>query len=274
MSNVRPNYVFFGSPKFAVAVLKPLIDAGMEPAALVANPARPKGRKKILTEPLTKQFIKDLNLPVVVYQPENPKDIVVALTELKPDFFVVAAYAKIIPKEVLVLARLGAIGIHPSLLPKYRGASPIQSALLAGEEDSGVTAYLLDEKMDNGPILDRRGAKVKDLNYEEAEEKLGTLGGEMLVALVPKFMTGELMAEPQDSAAATFTKKFTAEDGFIDMEKSTAEEILRKIRALNPEPGAWTVEKGKRMKLLDAEINDGHLQLKKIQLEGKKPRLL
>src|SRR3989344_1484516 len=267
------TYVFFGSPKFAVAVLKPLIDAGIVPAVLVANPARPKGRKKILTEPLTKQFVKDLNLATTVYQPENPKDITAPLSELKPDFFVVAAYAKIIPREVLSAARLGAIGVHPSLLPKYRGASPIQSALLASEEDSGVTCYLLDEKMDSGPILGQRKLGVKNMGYEEAEEKLGALGGEMLTALVPKFMKGELIAEPQDSAAATFTKKFTTEDGFVAMEKSTAEEILRKIRALNPEPGVWTLKEGKRVKLLDAEVKDGRLQLKKIQLEGKKPRL-
>ena len=128
--------------------------------------------------------------------------------------------------------------------------------------------------MDNGPVLDQRKLKVNDTNYEEAEDKLGALGGEMLVELIPKFLKGELVLKPQDGSAATFTKKFTTEDSFVDMEKDTPKVILRKIRALNPEPGAWTILNGKRMKLLDAEIKDGRLYLKKIQIEGKKPRQL
>lgn len=280
------KYVFFGTPEFATSILGKLITEGFMPSAVVCNPDRPVGRKKIVTKPPTKILAE--KYAILVFQPEDMIDLKAEnykLKALKPDFFVVAAYAKIIPKEVLGIPRLGTIGVHPSLLPKYRGASPIQSAILNGEAETGVTLYLMDEKMDNGPIL---GLRTLDLGlsetYETLLKKLAELGGDLLVETLPKFLAGEIVPEPQDRSQATFTKKFTAEDGFVnpeDLESAengknpeNAKTIERKIRALNPEPGVWTLRNGKRLKLLEAWIENGKLILTKIQIEGKKPETL
>ena len=176
---------------------------------------------------------------------------------------VVAAYAKILPQEVLEIPRLGTIGVHPSLLPKYRGASPIQSAILQGEEETGVALFLLDEKVDHGLVLADTKLQIENRNYEELEKVLAELGGELLVKTLPKFVKGEVNPLPQNEAEATFTRKFKTEDGFIEPDNLTAaeggadlekaEEIERKIRAFYPEPGAWTILNEKRTKLLSAD---------------------
>jgi methionyl-tRNA formyltransferase len=139
------RYVFFGTPRFAEIVLRKLLDAGMPPVALVCNPDRPVGRKKIVTSPPTKTLATNNRTPIEILQPEKLDEAFMEqLQTLRPDFFVVAAYAKIIPKAVLAIPRLGTLGVHPSLLPKYRGASPIQSVILNGERETGVTIYAMD----------------------------------------------------------------------------------------------------------------------------------
>src|ERR1700690_3293179 len=140
------KYVFFGSPRFAAIVLQKLIDGGIAPAAGVCNPDRPVGRKKIVTPPPVKTLVVSTSSEIDILQPEKLDDMFTKrLAAIEPDFFVVAAYAKIIPANVLAIPRLGTIGTHPSLLPKYRGASPIQAALLGGDAKTGTTLYLMDE---------------------------------------------------------------------------------------------------------------------------------
>ncbi len=273
------NYVFFGSPDFAAVILEKLISAGFVPAAVVCNPDRPVGRKKVLTAPPVKQLITNGKWQIEIFQPEALSSLISRLSSLKPDFFVVAAYSKIIPKEILAIPRLGTIGVHPSLLPKYRGATPIQSAILNGDAETGVTLYLTDEKVDHGPILENRKWKIGNSTYEQLHDALAKLAGELLVETLPKFLKGKIKPAEQNHAEATFTKKFTTEDAYVkpeDLEKAKKEggeiaiQIDRKIRALNPEPGTWSVDKGKRIKLLEAEIIDGKLRIKKIQKEGGK----
>lgn len=190
------------------------------------------------------------------------------------DFFIVAAYAKIIPKEILAIPRLGTIGVHPSLLPKHRGATPIQAAILNGDPETGVTLYLLDEKVDHGPIIATKNLKLKTQNYIELMRELAEAGGDLLVETLPKFIEGEIAPRLQDETQATYTKKFVTEDGYVDMEKDDPMLIERKVRALNPEPGAWTILNGRRVKILEAELENGKLRLKKIQAEGKNPQLV
>ncbi len=273
------NYIFFGTPEFAAIILEKLIAAGFPPAAVVCNPDRPVGRKKVIAKPPTKILAEKYNIPVL--QPED----IIDLKALKSDVFIVAAYAKIIPKEILDIPRLSAIGVHPSLLPKYRGASPIRGAILGGETETGVTLYLMDEKVDNGPIVAASHLPLATgETYETLLKKLAELGGNLLAEALPKFLAGEITPQPQDRSQATFTKKFTTEDGFInhrDLELAERGEnpeqaaaIERKIRALNPEPGVWTMRNGKRVKLLETQIQDGKLLLTKIQIEGKKPKVL
>ena len=280
------NYVFFGTPRFAEIILKTLITAGMPPVAVVCNPDRPVGRKKIVTPPPVKSLVIGHRTPnIEILQPEKLDDSFKAkIRELKPQFAIVAAYAKIIPKSVIELFPKGTIGVHPSLLPKYRGSSPIQSVILAGEETAGVTLYMLDEKMDHGAILENRKLKIENRSYLELEKELAEIGGELLVETLPKFITAEIKPQPQNEAAATFTKKFTTEDGFVsdtDLGRAQsgedsvlANEIERKIRALTPEPGVYTIKNGKRIKFLEAEVREGKLMLKKIQIEGKNPQAI
>lgn len=270
------DFVFFGTPKFAAIILEKLIKAGFSPALVICNPDKPVGRKKIITSPPTKILAEKHGIKV--RQPEK-----LEINGIKADFAVVAAYAKIIPKEILDFFPKGVIGVHPSLLPRYRGPSPIQSAILAGEKETGVTLYLLDEKVDHGPILARDKLQILNSdNYESLSLKLAELGGKLLAETLPKFLNGEIKPQPQNEAEATYTKKITTENAFVKPEELrlaqetggvSAQDIYLKVKALNPEPGVWTVQNNKRVKILEADLDvEGKLKFKKIQIEGKKPK--
>lgn len=290
------KYVFWGSPEFSRIILKKLIEANFIPSAIVCNPDKPVGRKKIITPPPVKSFIikhKTWNMDVL--QPEKlDKNFMVNVSSFMPDIFIVAAYSKIITKEILAIPRLGTIGVHPSLLPKYRGSSPIQSVILNGEEKTGVTLYLMDEKMDHGPILTNNELPVRQAsfdstqdkqianrdNYENLMKKLAELGGDLLVKILPKFIAGEIEPKTQDESLVTYTKKFKTEDAYIEPKNledalknggEVAYKIERMVRALNPEPGAYTFINNKRTKILDAVIESNKLKLRIIQKEGKSP---
>ncbi len=279
----KSNFVFFGTPEFAAIILKKLIEGGFPPAVVICNPDRPTGRKKIITPPPTKVVAERHGIRVLQPEKLEVEDLKLEIGEI--DLAVVAAYAKIIPQKILGIPHLGTIGVHPSLLPKYRGPSPIQTAILNGDEETGVTIYLLDEKVDRGQIVSSVKCQVSsNETHETLLKKLAELGGSLLVEVLPKFLNGEIKPQPQNESGATYTKKFTAEDGFVAPEdlgaaasgpnSETALVIERKIRALNPEPGVWTIQNGKRTKILEAEITDGKLNLKKIQVEGRKPRFV
>lgn len=284
------KYVFFGSPEFAATIIKKLINDGNPPTAVVCNPDRPVGRNKVITPSPVKRAIvdlpEDLKNKVKILEPEKlDSGFISELKAIGADFFVVAAYAKIIPKEVLDIPRLGVIGVHPSLLPRYRGASPIQSVLLNGEKETGVTLYLVDEKVDHGAVIGSKSCVIEQSDeYESLMKKLAELSGDFLTETLPIYEQGRIKPKVQDETKATYTKKFTTEDGFIplselrdactnDSSKFTYA-IFNKIRALNPEPGVWTLLDGnteKRVKILEAGIIGKRLLIKKIQVEGKLP---
>jgi methionyl-tRNA formyltransferase len=277
------KYVFFGTPRFAAIILEKLIGAGMPPVALVCNPDRPVGRKQIITPPETKTLvISNQTLGIKIFQPEDPSLLMSSVKALMSDFFIVAAYAKILPKEILEIPKLGTIGVHPSLLPKYRGPSPTQSVILADEKETGVSLFLMDGRVDHGPVISHQTLVISgEDNYETLEGELARLAGDLLIETLPKFAKGETIPLPQDESQATYSKKFTSEDTFIspeDLELATsgaspekAVEIHRKTRALNPEPGVWTTKNGKRFKLLETGLQNYKLLLKRIQEAGKKP---
>ena len=270
------RYVFFGTPDFAAVILEKLIKAGFVPEAVVCNSDKPIGRKKIITPPPTKISAQKYNIPVL--QPEILANHKSQITNYKPDLFIVAAYAKIIPEEILKIPRLGVIGVHPSLLPKHRGPSPIQSVILSGEAETGATLFLADEKADHGLIFAQRKLEFSILNSQflKLQQSLAELGGDLLIETLPKFIKGEIIPLPQDESHATYTKKFITEDGYVDLQKNEPTVIERKIRAFNPEPGVWTMmeikSEKKRVKLLESELVDGRLKLTKIQVEGGKPQ--
>ena len=177
---------------------------------------------------------------------------------LKPDICIVAAYGKIIPKDYLDVPKYGFLNIHPSLLPKYRGPSPCQYAILNGDKETGVTIMKLDEEMDHGGIVAVEKLKIKDLSLNSRElcEKLFQTGAELLVKIIPDYIEGKIEPTPQDHSQATYTKKLTFQDGKIDWSEP-AEKIINKIRAFNPEPGAWTqLLNGKILKIINADISE------------------
>lgn len=267
------TYAFFGTPEFAAIVLEKLIAAGLPPSVAICNPDKPTGRKKTVTPPPAKVTAEKHAIRVM----QPPKLDTAEFEGKEFDFFVVAAYGKIIPEKVLRIPKLGAIGVHPSLLPKHRGATPIQATILSNERETGVTLFLMDEQIDHGPILAQRKIEgVQNMNYEELHNKLAEIGGDLLIETIPKYLKGEFTLHPQNETEATYTKKIAIEDAYVDLEKDEPKWIERKVRALNPEPGVWTLQriqdKTKRMKILEAELKDGKLILKKVQFEGKKPQ--
>ncbi len=276
------RYVFLGTPAFAAVILGKLIDAGLPPVALVCNPDRPVGRKQVLTPPETKKLVVNKKLPIKIYQPANKEELLALSPTLSgmADFGVLAAYALIIPDSFIQSFKSGILGIHPSLLPKYRGASPVQSAMLAGEKTTGTTLFMLDNEVDHGPIVAGRELEIGNSYYQELAEELAGTSAELLVEILPDFSEGKLIPQKQNHSLATMSKKFRTEDAYIepdDLEQARggdllkAKEILQKIRAFNQEPGAFTFIEGKRTKLLRARIDDGKLFLEKIQKEGKDP---
>lgn len=284
------KFVFFGTPEFASIILEKLIKANLIPMAVVTNPDRPVGRKKILTTPAVKIGIRNWELGIgnniEILQPEKlDSDFINQLKKYNAEIGILAAYGKIIQKEIINTFPKGIIVVHPSLLPKYRGATPVQSALLAGETETGTTLILMDEKVDHGAILANNKWQIAiNDNYETLTKKLAELSGDLLVETLPKYLSGEIEPVPQNHSLATYTKKFTNEDGLIEESSlqsaengeviSTTKNIYNKIRALNPEPGIWTLKDGRRMKLLEADLIDRKLVLKKIQFEGKKPKTI
>ncbi|MEX2054367.1 MAG: methionyl-tRNA formyltransferase [Candidatus Colwellbacteria bacterium] len=277
------KYVFFGTPEFADIILQKLIEADMAPVGVVCNPDRPAGRKKVITPPPTKLTAKEHGINV--FQPETKDELLELSTKISGDvdFAVVAAYAKIIPQGVIDNFKLGIIGVHPSLLPEYRGASPIQSVILAGEDKTGTTLFMIDAGVDSGPILTQRKIDIEDKNYEQSLRDLALLSAKTLIEILPDFTKDSISPLPQDDAKATYTKMFEMADAKVqqnDLEKAMggdvkkANEIERKIRALNPEPGTFSIIDGKRTKLLRARIESNKLVLEEIQREGRRPEVV
>jgi methionyl-tRNA formyltransferase len=278
------KFVFFGTPRFASIVIGRLIEKGFPPVAVVTNPDRPIGRKKIVTPPPVKKTCLKINPHIPILQPEKlDENFLIKIREINADFFLIAAYGKILPKELLEIPRLGTIGVHPSLLPYLRGATPIQSAILSGLSKTGISLFLVDKKMDHGPIISQEKLDIHSHdNAESLSDRLAILGADMVASLIPEIKNMNLTE--QDESEATFTGKISTDDAYIEPEelkkaeegnKEFAEMIDRKIRAYSPEPGAWTIRDNKRVKLLDAELkNDGSLKLKSIQVEGKKPIII
>ncbi len=255
--------IFFGTPEFAVPVLKALIDTGYVVAAVITKPDEPVGRKQILTPPPIKSWImkhETWNIPIL--QPKKlDKEFTFQVSSFKPDLIVVAAYGKIIPKEILDIPSHGTLNVHPSLLPKYRGASPIQYAILNGDKETGITIMEIDEEMDHGPILVNSKLPIADSDtYETLSKKLAELGAKLLVKTIPDYFLGKIETIEQDHSKATYTKIIKKEDGKIDFKKS-AEEIERMTRAYYPWPTTWAVwrqqeakNKKRVLKILEIEL--------------------
>lgn len=270
----NPKFIFFGSTDFSVIILEELAAAGYIAQLIVCAPDKPIGRKQIVTPPPVKVWAEENNISV--FQPSSFKNVepsnlparIVKAGFNETDIFIIASYALILPKEILDIPKKGVLNIHPSLLPKYRGPSPIQYAILKGESETGVTIMLTDEKMDHGPIITQRklpliksqittdnqwksvdqSVEISELTYYELHDQLAHLGGKLLVQTLPKYLMGEIKSIPQDHSKATFSKILKKEDGHIDWKKP-AQEIERRIRAFIKWPTSYTFWKHNNKKI-------------------------
>jgi len=262
---LKPRIIFFGTPGLGVQVLEKLIFAGFKPIAVVTRVDKPVGRGQKPTPPPVKIIAEKYKITVL--QPNKLKDnqeIISNLKTFSPELFIVTAYGRIIPKEILDMPKFGVLNIHPSLLPKYRGASPIQSAILAGEKETGVTIILLDEEMDHGPIIAQKKIRLSGTeNAEDLRKKLGDVGAKLLIKTIPAWIEGKIKPKEQNHQEATFTKMLTKNDGYIDLDNPPdPEKFSLMVRAFYPWPGTWTKWQNKIIKFLPQGL---------IQPEGKQP---
>lgn len=247
--------IFFGTSKFGIPILDELRCAEYKIETIVTALDASAGRGLELHESVIKNWAKQANTKLL--QPENLNDIFFS-EELKskdPEIFIIAAYGKIIPKEILEIPKYGTINVHPSLLPKYRGASPIQNAILNGDKKTGVTLILADEQMDHGPIIAQEKTYLTEKDDNESlSQRLASVAAEMIIKTLPKLIEGRIKSIEQEHDKASYTKIITRKNGQIDWNKS-AEEIERMTRAYHPWPGTFTfLPDGKRLKILEAEI--------------------
>jgi len=286
--------VFMGTPKFGAIILEKLIKEGYKPDLVVTETDKAKGRKQTIVPSPIKTTAQNFNIPV--FQPEKNEDLKSKIESLKPDLTIVAAYGRILPKEILEIPKHKSLNIHPSILPKYRGASPIQYTILNNDQKSGVTIILMDEKMDHGKIISRISCHVPEkITYEQLSLQMAELGGDIIVDTIPKWINNEIDPKTQNEEEASYTKILKKEDGKINWEMP-AVQIERKVRAFNPWPGTWTLWDKARLRILKARVfkfpvkkkypigqilvvpqneaavqcNEDFLVLEELQLEGKK----
>jgi methionyl-tRNA formyltransferase len=297
MDSGRVKVIFFGTPGFAEVILEKLIEAEYDISAIFTQPDKKTGRKQeVVFSPV--KFLA-LEKDLKIYQPDNliSPEVIENIKELNPDLAIVAAYGKILPKSILDIPRCGCINVHASLLPKWRGASPIQNAILAGEKETGVTLILMNEKMDEGEIIDREKTNIeKTENLATLSKRLASIGSELLIENIPSWIAGKTKTEKQDGKLATYCPPIKKKDGKIDWNHS-AEKIFRRFLAFQPWPGIWTEIKAKngskRLKLVEiiadlqqdggedvgkvvkydqraaVQTGKGKIVLEKVQLEGR-----
>ncbi len=287
-----------GTPEYVVPPLDALLAADYaKVVGVYTQPDRPSGRGGAITSPAVARHCSGRGLPL--FQPTSLRNAAAQrqLAELEPDVVVVAAYGRLLPEEVLSIPRYGCLNIHPSLLPRHRGPSPVVTALLEGDRTTGVTIMVVDAGMDSGPVVVQATAEVgEEETATDLTFRLFRVGGELMASILPQWVAGELTPVEQDESQATFTRKITKQDGEADW-SFTAEVLARRLRAFDPWPGLYTVWNGKTLKLTKVRAvagdtkaagragavvvtegngvgvltGDGVLGLDEVQLEGRRP---
>lgn len=295
MAHTNMKFVFIGTSKFAAIILDNLVKGNYKPSLVISAPDKPIGRKKIITPPDAKVIA--LKHGIFVIQPIKIREAEAEIKKINPDYIILTAYGQLIPKSILDIAKFGAFNIHPSLLPKYRGASPIQSAILNNNKTTGVTIYLMDEKLDHGPILSQKTINIEaKIGYFQLLEHLAELGSKMLLESIPKIISGNRQLKAQDETKASFVRILSKEDGHIKWNK-TADEIERQIRAYENWPESYAFWDAKSLKIIKASVKilpvkseypfgkavvspenelliatkENYLKVEMLQIEGKKP---
>jgi methionyl-tRNA formyltransferase len=290
----KPRILFMGTPEFAVQALTGLVKHGYPVIGVVTQPDRPKGRGRATAPSPVKILADDLGL--TLFQPDKVwhPSFLETFRDLAPDLVIVAAFGQILPKEIILGPKLGCINIHPSLLPKYRGAAPINWALIRGEEKTGVTIMRMDEGVDSGAILLQEETPIGPSEiYGMLHDRLAKMGAELLLIALAMLQAGTLQPQPQDDLLATTAPRLSREDGLIRWENDHRS-IVSLIRGLSPNPCAYTTIDGKQMKIFIASAEtvsvtespgmvagetaaglrvaagNGYVLLQELQLEGKK----
>jgi methionyl-tRNA formyltransferase len=288
----RFRIVFMGTPEFACPTLQALVDRGEEVVAVVTQPDRPKGRGQQLAPPPVKELAQRHGIPVLQPVKVRQPEVVEQLKELAPDLIVVVAFGQILPKSVLEIPRHGCINIHASLLPRWRGAAPINWCLIGGDTETGVTTMQMDVGLDTGDMLVKRTIPIgPDDDARTLHDKLSLLGAEALGETLDLLAAGRLVAEKQDDALTCYAAMLKKEDGELDWSRP-ATELRNRIRGMNPWPGTFTFWDGKLVKVfrggegagsgqpgtvlragrdgIEVACGSGSLVLAELQLEGKK----
>lgn len=267
-------FAFFGTDAFSVTVLEQLKASGILPTLVVTAPDRKQGRGMQLTAPAAKVWAESQIKPIPVFQPEVLNHEAVAkLSEQTWDFFIVTSYGIIVPQTIIDIPAHGILNVHPSLLPKHRGATPIETAMMEDEKETGVTVMLVDKKMDHGPILTQEFVSFKSWPAKpEVSTTLAEIGGTLLTETIPLYLSGDITPQKQDHSFATFTKKIKKQDGELSsLDKASARENYLKYLALQPWPGTFFFdEQNKRIKITKARYKNNEFIIEKVIPEGKK----
>lgn len=261
----KTNFAFFGTHHVSALTLHFLKEKGFMPSLIVSSPDKPQGRKMLIVPTLVKQWAEENNIKCIQPEKLNKEDF-----ENDFDLFLVVAYGKIIAEEILNIPKYGSFNVHYSLLPKYRGASPIESAILNGDTETGISIQKMVYKMDAGPIV---AQEHKTIGFDEKSEELrGQLiedGAKLLIETIPHILDGSITETPQDEALATHCKKIKKEDGLIDLNEN-ATKNYNKFRAYATWPRSFFFIDDKRIIITDATLEDGKFIIKKVLPEGKK----
>lgn len=249
-----------GSPEFAVPTLRSLAQS-YPISGVVTQPDRPAGRGRSLTPPPVKLLAQELGLPVIQPAKLRQPEVLEQLARWAPDLIVVAAFGQILRPQVLDLPRLGCVNVHASLLPRWRGAAPINAAILHGDAQTGVTIMRMDPGVDTGPILGQRAEAIHPSDTTSSlSQRLALLGADLLLEILPDYLDGKIQPQPQDDSLATYAPMLKKEDGLLDFNQ-TAPELERRVRAFQPWPGAYMEWAGGLLKIQRASVANVALEL-------------
>jgi methionyl-tRNA formyltransferase len=293
--DMKVRTVFMGTPQFAVTILESLLSSPYQVLAVYTQPDKPAGRGRQVAFPPVKRLALEHGIPVIQAQTLKSSEVLEKLASLQPELIIVAAFGYVLPPAVLSLPKFACLNVHPSLLPRHRGPSPVANTILCGDELSGVTIMLMDSGMDTGPILAQEKVGISFMDTTGSlSSRLADVGAKLLLETLPVWLGGKLEPQAQDESQATYSKLITSEDAEIDWHLS-AVELWRRVRAYDPWPGCYTWCQGKRLKIHEAaplddvaegEIGEvvalkdppgvgvttgrGILGLGQVQLEGKR----
>jgi methionyl-tRNA formyltransferase len=252
----RPKLVFMGTPEFAVPTLRALLDHGYPVMALVTQPDKPQGRGKRVIHSPVKRLALERQVPVLQPEKASAPDFCDQIQAMSPDLIIVVAFGQILRKRLLDIPRWGVVNIHASLLPKLRGAAPIQWAVMNNETLTGLTVMRMDEGMDTGPILLQEGVPVfEDETAGHLHDRLSVMAGDLMVGALTAMAEGRVREKPQNSAEATYAPKIDKDMGLVEWSRP-GDKVSAFIRALDPKPGAYTLWKGQELKLFSSTVID------------------